>query len=91
MHAVITRWRNEEISQREMDLLHCKIIVEELSKKRKSQKRNSARRSSRELRNFNSDGRPHHSSGDSSSIGNQDHEVVGRENLTFSTTSEVSA
>merc|ERR1711953_999467 len=37
MHAVIDRWRNEEISQREMDLLHCKIIVEELARKRKSQ------------------------------------------------------
>ena len=69
MHAVIDRWRNEEISQREMDLLHCKIIVEELARKRKSQKPNrSGRRTSRELRNFNSmDGsRPHHSSGDSS-------------------------
>lgn len=93
MHAVIDRWRNEEISQREMDLLHCKIIVEELARKRKSQKPNrSGRRTSRELRNFNSmDGsRPHHSSGDSSSIGIQDHEVLGRDNLTFSTTSEVS-
>ena len=58
MHTVVNRWRNGEISQREMDLLQCKIIVEELEKKRKTKK---PRRSSRELIE-----RAHYSSGDSS-------------------------